>query len=302
MFKINYDILFNLPLDKTIDYLYLTRFSNMKVYHEHRLQAYKQFQIHQYVMKKPVRDVDIFDKIREINPILFVSALSISLIERRDYKDILSDYTTNYSIKNEELELLDLRDIIENDNLLEILKLEKLLVSYLLSFGIFPLAQARQAQKEKSNPSLIDLYMQCWISINVNYLGKYDFDWKRAIHNSQYYSDVVHEERAKWEKKLNQINHLLNKKIANKEYDMVFKKLLDEKQKFTLLVERYRTIYQWMPNELHAFFLENIFTQKFNNEFNKLQPKYIPTLNEFSFPENMLNQLNKIENDIRNKN
>ncbi len=202
-----------------------------------------------------------------INPLLLLTAISISVIRRDDFCTFLSKYAKGLEIPNFEDNLLQINFARDNDELQRILELEDEYRDALLKLGTKILIKHGRLIEGSGIPTMLDLYWACWLVVNPmfqnNPLPTRDSEnsmfsgWRRGIAWGFEYNSAIHNAREHYEYRLNQTNEEINQLLSQKlalDTDRVQLKILASQQKsLTLLVERARRFYYWAPHEISAY-------------------------------------------------
>ncbi|MGB0564242.1 MAG: hypothetical protein ACPGVO_20940 [Spirulinaceae cyanobacterium] len=210
-----------------------------------------------------------------INPLLLLTAISLSKVRREDFCHFLNTYVRGVEVPNLEDSLLRIDSACNEDELQQVLNLEDEYLKALLHVASKIVIEHGSIIQGRGTPTMCDLYWACWLVSNPAYQyesqaipaekSKDSKDssingWSRGRAWGWKYNSDIHNAREYYEHSLNQIESDLNQVLSKKpilDSDRLHLKALLGKQKIlTRLVERSRRFYYWAPHEIGSFSFE----------------------------------------------
>lgn len=251
-----------------------------------------------------------------INPLLLLTAISVSMIRKDDFCIFLNNYVKGLEIPNFEDNLLQINFARDNDQLQQILELEDKYRDALLKLGTKILINHGPLIERSGIPTMLDLYWACWLVVNPifqnNPLPTRDSEtsvlsgWWRGIAWGLEYNSAIHNAREHYEYGLNQINEEINQLLSQGvtlDNDRTQLKTLASQQKsLTLLVERARRFYYWAPHEIDAYSAETAFAILLRKMFPEEEVFSSIQNDKFSLPDEILNQVKGNQSEEQNYN
>ncbi len=202
-----------------------------------------------------------------INPLLLATAMSISLVRDQDYHSFLGRYCGGLEAPQLEEDLLEFTDWRDEDELAEILRVEASFVEALVTVGTdivgtygSLLSQASEPRKGPT-PAAWHVDWGIWVAANPILLhdlknGCFQRGWTDAMLYGSRTRASIQTTGEHSESLLNEVNgrlqYLLSGQPTREVDEQALRQLRKMQANRSLLLERARRLYDWLPCEIVA--------------------------------------------------